>query len=306
MGGSLSFTVGADSIAEPGQKSIICEGLDGVDADKLISAFEEYVKEGKTATGKESKFEVEPMDGGYLTTQKYDLPAMWGGGSFTVRNLFKFDPAARKFLLDVYLNDPLWEARTPSSVTSVVIHTGPVKIEAWADAKKVRVSGRILKSMLEHAFKEVDITAVVTEDKPSIGEPGKLSVVSEAITDGDASAENFLDKFKSMLVDKMGATELPDGTVIEDRSGFMEVLNGVKNFAKHVFVADENKLYIHEYGEDESLSLLRSITVMQVHKEPFRVEMWNESQGARLASDTELRVVKPFVEKVLEFMQSKA
>ncbi len=109
-------------------------------------------------------------------------------------------------------------------------------------------------------------TAKAHCDQPSVKDPSHLSVISDPIEGGEATPENYFDLFKSFLVDTMGATELPDGTILEERSAQLDLLGiGVKSYAKHILKKDENHGYCYEYGTDESLSEMLSVTHVQVH-----------------------------------------
>mmetsp|Transcript_42792 Transcript_42792/g.123697 ORF Transcript_42792/g.123697 Transcript_42792/m.123697 type:complete len:307 (-) Transcript_42792:121-1041(-) len=305
MGGNLSFTADADSIAEPGKKSVLCEGIDGADADKLFMAFNKFVRDGKTASGKESNFAVTDKDGGVQAIHQYDIPAAFGGGSWKMGYFYKFDAPARRLEVSSFHTEAQLDANTPGAKGTFVVHADPVRIEFWNELNEVRSAGPVLKGMMEHMLRKFSVTAEVKTDQPSIGAPDEKSVLSDPITDGDVTIADYFDKIKAVLVDEHGATELPDGTVIEDRSGIQELFSDAKSFAKHTYNTEERYTKVYEYGDDESLSVVRSITTMRLHADPFRVEMWNTTQPGRVATETELKFAKPFIEKVLKFMQEE-
>mmetsp|Transcript_89518 Transcript_89518/g.248994 ORF Transcript_89518/g.248994 Transcript_89518/m.248994 type:complete len:224 (+) Transcript_89518:1-672(+) len=218
---------------------------------------------------------------------------------------YKFDMPAKRLEVSTYLTEAQLTADSPSSKGTILIHSDPVRIEFWSDVNEVRSAGVVLKGMMEHMMRKLSMSAEVKAEQPAVDDPTKRSVLSEPITDGDAGIDGYFDRVKTVLVDEHGATELPDGTIIEDRSGIQELFADSRSFAKHVFLPEEHCSRIFEYGDDESLSVVRGITTIKLHTDPFRIEMWNTTQPGRMAAEIEIKLVKPFVEKVLKFMQDE-
>mmetsp|Transcript_18653 Transcript_18653/g.53480 ORF Transcript_18653/g.53480 Transcript_18653/m.53480 type:complete len:306 (-) Transcript_18653:158-1075(-) len=304
MGGSqsVSWDHDQDSLTEPGKKSVISSPLDGVDPDALFNAFEKYVRAGKTATGKEAKFEMEDMDDKrVLVLQRFTIPEIFGGGDFATRTVYKFDQAKRKLEASLTIGDVYWERKVINTTGHLLIHADPTRIEFHSDQYAFRASGKFLRGLLEPVVKAMDLNVELHVEQPSIKDEGKTSVVTDVITPGDVTPENFMQKFKEALIEHRGGVELPDGTVAEDRSGILEIW---KSFAKHEFEADRS--FIYEYGVDETFTVLRHINHLQVHKDPFRLEAWTENLEARFASEPEAKFLQDWAEKVLTCMKEES
>mmetsp|Transcript_9325 Transcript_9325/g.32907 ORF Transcript_9325/g.32907 Transcript_9325/m.32907 type:complete len:194 (-) Transcript_9325:104-685(-) len=188
--------------------------------------------------------------------------------------------------------------------TVVNILSEPVRVESWTEAHEVCSSGKLMKAGAEKVLAQMGSKATAAIDQPSMSDKDKFSCLTEPIEDASISADAFMDFVKSFLTDTMQATELPDGSIIEERSGFLgEVGMGVKTFAKHVVKQDDNHVYCYEYGEDESLTELSAVTHLQVHTGPFRLEWWNVQTPGRRAGEAQQKVLQPFIEQVLKSLQ---
>lgn len=52
------------------------------------------------------------------------------------------------------------------------------------------------------------------------------------------------------------------------------------------------------FAHHADLPLKAARMACQLHTDPFRIEMWNTTQPGRMAAEIEIKLVKPFVEKV--------
>lgn len=305
MGGSLSFAANADSISTPGKKSVVSDPIDGVDKAKLLDAIQKYVRAGKTANGYEAEPPtVEDCDGGVLVLQHYKIPDLLGGGDIKMRTIFKFNDDGATLIS--YPTDSFWRRKEAASESRIVVHPDS-KVEYWADVFPTRASGRIMKTMVDKVVESIGSKAGCKEDCDSISEPGKTSVVTDAIEDSEVKPEDFLESFKNWLIEQQQATALPDGTIVEERGGMGEVVGlGIKTFAKHEFKKEENKVCCYEYGEDETMTDIVSVTYLQVHKEPFRLEQWNVPIPGRRAGPPEQKIIEPFIKGVLKDLSEGA
>jgi len=303
-GSSFNFTANVDSPSTPGEKSVLSDPIEDMDADKVFDAFATYVKAGKTADKNASDVKVSEKDGGVLVEMTFEIPALVGGGTHTFYLLHKVDPAKRLIEIKNFPSQYFFDKNEPLTTSSLIVLDGPVRFEWWTDAHAARSSGKMMKGMIDKFLGESDTPVETKIDQPGISDPAANSVVSAPIPDGKMNPESCLDVFKQFLVDTMGATELPDGTVVEERSNVLaEVGVGQRSFAKHVFNKEENHLYCYEYGADESMTELMSITHIQVHKEPFRLEQWNLQEAARRAGEGTIKFIEPHVKNVLESLK---
>lgn len=301
MGGSLSYECDADSLLEPGKKSILTSEISGVGADQLFEGLKKYVKDGKLASGQEAKFEVVDHEGGHMQIAKFQIPAMFGGGEFQMHTTFKYDAASRKIESTLFGTEEFWERKTPNLRTGMVVHDAPVRVEFWVDTLEVRASGRLQEGLMSTALAAMGSAAKAHADHPALSEEGKFSVVSDPIE--EFGPDQYWDKFKAQLVDDAGATEVPDGTVIQERSSNAEWLVGIKTFTKHMYSPEESTMYVYEYGDDESLTDVAAITTCKMHKAPFRLEQWSMAVPARRAGSMQQKLLEPFVKGTLEMLQ---
>jgi len=305
--GSFSYTPNSDSLACPGEKSVLSDPIDGVTADKLFEGVEKYIRGGKTKAGKETEFDLTEKDGAVHIKQVFNIPEIFGGGTHTVFQIYKFDAAKLSIEHQFFAGPKIFESGTPNTTNRSVIHADPCRVEFWQEAHEVRASGPMLKGMMEKVLSMMGSKAKAHCDQSSIAVAGKNSVTSDPIDDVSVTADSYLDFFKGFLTETMQATELPDGTIIEERSAMMDVLGiGTKSFAKHVIKMDENHLYCYEYGEDESLTEMVGVTHVQVHKEPFRLEQWNIQSPGRRAGPSHAGIVKPFIDSILKFLSESS
>jgi len=304
MGGNFSFTANADSVSTPGAKCILSDKIDGVTAEKLFAGLEKYIRDGKTKGGQEAEFSLADEDGGVHIMQAFNVPELFGGGTYIMHNVYRFDPLKHRVEHDFFSGQTQFDRKTPMFTSVVNILSEPVRVESWTEAHEVRSSGKLIKAGAEKVVAQMGSKATAAIDQPSLSDETKCSCITEPIEDASISADAFLDWFKSYLTETMQATELPDGTIIEERSGFLgEVGMGAKTFAKHVVKQDENHIYCYEYGEDESLTELAGVTHLQVHSSPFRLEWWNVQTPGRRAGEAQQKVIQPFIEKVLKSME---
>lgn len=300
----LSFTANSDSPSTPGEKSVLSDAIEGVDADKLIDAFDKYIKAGKTADKNAAEVKVSEKDGGTLVAQTFEIPAILGGGTHTFYLLHKVDVSKRMIEIQNFPSQFVFDNNQPLATSYIHILSDPVKIEWWTQAHEARSSGKVLKGMMDKVLSELDPPVESKCDQPGITDPSAHSVVSAPISDPKVSPESYLDFFKEILVDKMGATECPDGTIVEERSNVLAEFGvGNRSFARHKFNKEENHLYCEEYGADESMSELVGITHVQVHKEPFRLEQWNTQKAMRRAGEGSIKWIEPFAKGVLESLK---
>lgn len=297
----MSFDV-QDSPTTPGQPSLVSTEISGVEADKLLEAMEKYIRAGKGVNSKASEHSVADQDGGVLVKTLFKIPEMFGGGEVCTYNWYKFDAASLTVQIDHYPTDFFFKRKEALTTSWIKLLPGPI-IEFWVDAHEVRSSGLVMERMLNKVLESLGCPRSAKCDQPAIGAEGQFSVVSEPIESATVTAENYLDCFKKFLVDEMGATDLPDGTVIEERSSVLGDLIGGASFAKHEFKAEEGHLYCHEFGEDESMQAEIGVTHVQVHKAPFKVEQWNVQKKQRLTGNAQKKSIEEYVKNVLTYMQ---
>jgi len=304
MGGNLSFTADADSVAEPGKKSVVSGEITGVTADALFAAFEKYIRDGNTKNGSEKELKMEDKDGSFWITQTWSIPDMFGGGEWTVASAYKFDAATRTISHLFYPQQANIDRGEAALLSMIKVHSDPVSVEHWMEKYDVRASGRMLKYAVQQVAKHIGTTAEVHIDQPSIGDAGQLSVVSDPIEDGTATFETFLEATKAFLVDTKEGTMLPDGSIIEERSQIWDVASiATKTFAKYSLQKEDNHVVCLEFGEDESLKTVMATTHIKAHANPFRLEAWNIQEPGRSAGEQQLKMFQPFVEKVLKGLQ---
>lgn len=307
MGGGFSCST-ADSPTTPGLQSVVSEAIE-VSSNQLMDAMERFVRAKKTGEiGDMAKFsigvDVTDQDGWVLVAQKYELPAVLGGKAFTLYFKYKFDMAASTVESLFFPGQSAYDRNEYLTTSYIKVLNDPVRIEHWVDAHEVRSHGDLLKGMMKKVLKNVEATTQCRSDSPSITDPSKLSVVSDPIENGKATADTFVGLYKDFIVEAMGGTELPDGTIVEERSSVITDIGiGTKSFAKHTLNQEEGHIYCHEYGADESLVDLVSTTHVQVHKEPFRLEQWNVQHAGRRVGQAEIDKVTPFVQGVLKYLE---
>mmetsp|Transcript_120243 Transcript_120243/g.299957 ORF Transcript_120243/g.299957 Transcript_120243/m.299957 type:complete len:305 (-) Transcript_120243:337-1251(-) len=303
MGGSISFTAGVDSPTEVGAKSVMSDTIDGLSAEQLVAGIERYVKAGKTAQGLETKFDVVDKGDEVLVAQHFDIPGFLGGGSNTCYTSYRFNIAQNLVEIQLYLNQICFERSEPTTTGSIKVHSSPVKVEFWVDVHELRNSGLVLKAMMDKVLSEMGANASSSVHQPGIGDASKLSVVSTAIEGTSVTPESFLDFFRGFLVDTMGATELPDSSIMEERSAVLGLSS--RSFVRHVMDKAERCVHCYEFGEDESLQDLLAVNHCQAHSEPFRLEMWSVNKPGRRAGEGEKQVVEGLVLGVLKYMRAE-
>jgi len=303
MGGSVSFTANVDSPSKAGAKSVMSDTIDGLSAEQLLAGIEKYIRAGKTASGYEAQVEVSDKDGGVLVSQRFDIPSIFGGGSSSVHTWYYFDAETQMVEAQFYANQAGFERGEPSTTGWIKVHHSPVKVEFWVDVHEVRSSGLVMKLMMDKLISEMGSRASSLAHQPGIDDSNKLSVVSEPIEGASVSPESFLEFFRGFLIDTMGATELPDGSIMEERSAVLGISS--RSYVRHVMKNDEGRVLCYEFGEDESLEDLFSVTHCKAHSEPFRLEMWNVSKLGRRAGDGEAKVIDALLQGVLKAMQAE-
>jgi len=297
---SITFNVDEESPTTPGQKSVLSDPIEGVDADKLVEAFDKYIRDGKLADGRASDVKVSEKDGGILLAQTFEIPGIFGGGTHTIFLWSRVDSPSRRIEVRNYPSQFFLDKNEPLATTWINVLCDPVRVELWTDAHEVRSSGKLMQGMMDKVLSELDSTVETKADQPGIGDSSVNSVVSAPISDPKVSPETYLDFFKQFLLDAMGATECPDGTVVEERSNVLADMGiGQKSFARHSFNKEENHLYCYEYGADEGMEDLVGITHVQVHKEPFRLEQWNLQNKKRRSGEGQVKLFEPILKGVL-------
>mmetsp|Transcript_9325 Transcript_9325/g.32909 ORF Transcript_9325/g.32909 Transcript_9325/m.32909 type:complete len:144 (-) Transcript_9325:592-1023(-) len=103
MGGNFSFTANADSVSTPGAKCILSDKIDGVTAEKLFEGIEKYIRNGKTKAGQEAEFSVADEEGGVHVTQVFNVPELFGGGTYIMHNVYRFDPLKHRVEHDFFI-----------------------------------------------------------------------------------------------------------------------------------------------------------------------------------------------------------
>lgn len=304
MGSSISYEADVDSPTTPGQKCVLSSAIEGVTLEKLLDGMEKYVRAGKTGHARAKNVEVTDKDGGMLVHEHFEIPSILGGGTLDSYNLYKIDAANGLVESHFYPTQFHFDNGTAMTTNTVKVLNDPVRVEFWQQFHNGRSSGPMQKGMLEKVMSEFGVEAKVEMNSASVSEPGKFSAVAGPISGGSLEPDTYLDSFKTFLVDTMGATELPDGTVIEERSSMLgEIGVGQKSFAKHVFQKEESRLYCYEYGDDESLTDCQGITHAQVHKDPFKVEQYFVQEAKRRGGESQKKLVEGFVTSVLKHME---
>jgi len=313
MGGSYSFEV-TDSPTMPGHKSVVSTEISGVDAAKLLQGIEKYVRAGQTKHMASASCSVEDKAGGVLVSDKIQVPAIFGGGEHSIYNLYNFNAETSsvdihfcptEFMFKEFLDNKGLVATT----SRIKVLSDPVRIEFWVDATEARASGPIMMRMLNEMLKFYSLPQTAKSDQKALGKDGKYSAVTDPIESGEVTPDNYFDKFREFLKEKSNVTELPDGTMVEERSGMFGDIGRAVSYAKHTINKEANHLYCYEYGDDENMQDLISVTHVQVHKEPaFVVEQWNEPVSQRLTDlksrgEAQVKLIKDFVEGVLKFME---
>jgi len=291
MGGSVSFTANTDSLTELGKKSILTSEIEGVSADKFLEGIEKYVRDGKAASGYESNVEVADKDGGILVTLSYPNGAK-------VSSLYKFDRASSQVEILTFPAPILLEKGAPTTTTWLKVLSEPVRIESWVNVHGERLAGPMLKGIVDNLLAGLDATVDTAQNAPSLTDPSKLSVVSGPIEGKLVDADSFLDMFSKFQIDSNGATELPDGSLVAEVSNLV----AGTTYIKHMISKDDKSVYTYDYGSDSSMSDLRGVATMKVHRDPFRLEMWRKEEVARRAGEDELKLLQPLVEGVLKAM----
>jgi len=305
MGSSFSWHANADSPSAPGEKSVMSDPIDGVTAENLLEGMQKYVQDGKTATGRESKFQVIDKGDHLVVALEFEVPALFGGGSGSAFTTYYFDKEKLHMLSRFYQSKKHYEDNDAQCTNMVQIHNNPVKIEFWAKYNKCRSSGLFMEKMLAKVLQEMGTSAKALPDHASPDDATKLSVLSEPITDVKVTPDTFVAFFKSFIVETMEGTALPDGSVVEERGSLLLDTMGLvaKAFAKHDFREDERHVYCHEYGDDESMSEEIGVTHVHVHAEPFRIEQYNVSHEGRRSGEAQRKLIEAFVSGVLKSMQ---
>jgi len=294
MGNGVSFTAQEDSPTTPGQKSILTSEIEGVASDKLLDGIEKYVRDGKAVSGWQQSVEVTDKDGGILVRETYK-------GDAHIFNLYTVDRASSQVEIKSFPNQVLFDKGVAVATGFMKVLSEPVRVECWSVMSDVRLSGRFLKGMLETILTTLDAAVEVAFDTPSIDDSSKLSASSSPIEGKSVDADNFLDKFKEILIDKQSATELQDGSLVEERAANWLGM-GEKTYSKHIISKDDNCVCIYEYGTDSTMTDLSSIVHIKVHKGPFRLEAWRQQQFARRAGDPQKAIFEPLVKGVLNAM----
>jgi hypothetical protein len=274
-----------------------------VEPDKLIGVIENYVRAGKTVKPRAKSHKLSEKDGDIVVEEQFEIPAMFGGGDFVHYSQWNVDAATGTFKVHFYPSEFLWKRNQPQSTTVLTVVRESGSIELFRENHKVRLSGKGMKAMLNKVLESHDLEQSAKEDQPSISAEGEFSAVTAPIEGGALTAENYFDSFKKFLVDEMGATDLPDGTIVEERSSMLGDLMGMQSFAKHSIQPQENKLCCNEYGSDESMEDHISTTYVQVHKNPFRLEQWNDQIAQRRAGADEKRLLEDFAKGLTTYMQ---
>jgi len=305
MGGKVSINVNVDSPSAPGEKSILTDAIDGVTPEQLMEAMQKYIRDGKTVMGRETSFEATETDDGILCVHHWVIPDFLGGGEYKLRILYKSDTANRQIECVTFFSDKLFERKESPAIGVFKVLQDPVRIESWTTVNDAcRLAGLLQKNLLEKALKGMGVPTNVQTDQLSPTDPSKLCLLSDPIESEALNADTYLDVYTKWLVDSAGATELPDSSFIEERAGWGSLF-GVdeKVYAQHFVDKKENRLCIYDFGNDDKLQTIVSKTHLQVLRDPFRVEQYNQRQAGRRAGDEELKAAKPFIEGVLEALQ---
>jgi len=291
----VSFAANADSVTEPGKKSILATGIEGVTAEQLLGGIEKYIRDGKAKGEWASDVEVADKDGGILSTMSFP-------GGHKVMILYKIDKASNLVEIMTYPGPALYERGVFVSTCFLKVLTEPVQVEAWVISHPVRMSGGMLQALMDGALKGLDAQVETKMDAEGITDPSKFSVVSGPIEGKPVDADSFLDKYKQFQIDTNGATELPDGSLVIETSVAMGLVSTI--YSKHEIKKGENCVYISSYGADDTMTDLQTVATLKAHRDPFRLEMWNDQVEARRAGDAELKVVQPLLEGVLKELSS--
>lgn len=305
MGSSFSCHANVDSLSCPGEKSVISDAVE-VPAEKLLAGMEKYVRDGKTATGRESKFEVLDKGDKIVTALEFEIPALFGGGSGSAYTTYAFSKEKLEMKSQFFQSKAHYEKNDPQCTHMVKIHSDPVKVEFWAEYYECRSSGLLMEKMLGKVLQEMGTSAKAVPECKSPSDSSKLSVLSEPIEDVEITSETFLPFFRKFIVETMQGTELPDNTIVEERGSFLDTVGITsKSFAKHELIEAENHVYCHEFGDDEAMTVEIGITHIQVHKAPFRIEQYNVSKPGRRAGDTQAKVLEGFLSGALKHMEAQ-
>lgn len=304
MGSTYSFQPHVISQTCPGEQSVLSNVIEGITAEGLLEGMERYVREGKTSTGVEKSFEV--LDGGdhLVVVVECELHPLLGGGSEATHTSHFFFKDKLEMRSRFYQTRAHFESGEVLCSNVALIHREPVRIEFWAEFRGLRSAGRAMERMLARTLEEMGTKARALPESRSPSDPSKLSVVSEPIEDVEVTPATFLAFFKKFILETMQGTELPDGSVVEERGSVVLDTLGLmaKSFVKHEFVESERRLCCHEYGEDEAMQEEIGITHLRVHEAPFRLEQYHCVRPGRRAGEAEAKLIESFATGVLKFM----
>merc|ERR1719510_2094306 len=114
MGGAHSFEANAESISSPGKKCVLSSEIESVTPACLLSAIQDYVREGNTKVGREAVFNVDEQDGDLTVMQQFNIPEMFGGGEVHLIHVWKFDHQKHSFKSLFYNSKLSFEANEPA------------------------------------------------------------------------------------------------------------------------------------------------------------------------------------------------
>jgi len=306
MGSTVSVDYDTDSPTTPGEKSAVTSEIQGVTADKLFGeVFDKFVRAGKLAAGGawQVSFDVTDRDGGVLTTENFEA----GGQKFSVFVLYKFDPAKLEMTADMFLHQNQLDRGTPKDTGVFKVLVDPVRIEHYGLAHKTRAAGPMVKGLLAEVLQGLGASEVVLETWQSSPSDANLDcVLAGPIEGAPFDADSFFDKYRDWKRNSEESAELPDGLFVDEKTFALDFL-GVAgtSYSKTEISEKNNHIIRHEYGTDETMTTVGAETHWLVHKDPFRIEAWNESIPCRRASEKQLKEVfeNGFLKRLLEFMK---
>jgi len=298
MGSTMSVTMQANQASPSGGglKAVVSEPLPTpIEPEQFWAAVEETCLHRKALIFEKSYEGKTLPDGRFLCVSTFALSGVGNVPTYTVLQIDRAQNVciSRSFGTDSSL-------RCCITTSYLKLHTKPCCIEWWCDSHASRQAGPFVQTSFLDILGKMGSKAGTKPDQPSIFMPGKLSVVTEPITDCKVTAETFLD-WSQQRLEKDKAEKQPDG-------GYLETVKSwilPTTYQLHYHDKSKNLIVTKDFGGDKSMDprSLKSTSYSKPHtvNGKFIIEIWSETpELERLCGNAEKDAADHFLPTVLK------